>query len=142
MQDDDYIYKVLSVIGLIFVIWLALLVAPLINGGLVEIIQELPNSLNNPFKIQLCENSLKTVLAFSIIYILGIALYVTNKKNYRRGEEHGSAKWGNKREIDKRYRKKPDNDNKILTQNVAIGLDGKLHRRNLNVLVCGGSRSR
>ena len=29
--------------------------------------------------------------------------------------------------------------NKILTQNTAIGLDGRQHRRNLNVLVCGGS---
>ena len=30
-------------------------------------------------------------------------------------------------------------ENKILTQNVAIGLDGRKHRRNLNILVCGGS---
>ena len=29
--------------------------------------------------------------------------------------------------------------NKVLTQNVAIGLDGRKHRRNLNTLVCGGS---
>lgn len=29
--------------------------------------------------------------------------------------------------------------NKLLTQNVCIGLNGKKHRRNLNVLVCGGS---
>ena len=29
--------------------------------------------------------------------------------------------------------------NKLLTQHVAIGLDGRKHRRNLNVLVIGGS---
>ena len=29
--------------------------------------------------------------------------------------------------------------NKVLTQNTAIGPDGRQHRRNLNVLVCGGS---
>ena len=29
--------------------------------------------------------------------------------------------------------------NKLLTQNVRIGLDGRKHRRNLNILVCGGS---
>ena len=29
--------------------------------------------------------------------------------------------------------------NKILTKNVKIGLNGRKHRRNLNVLVCGGS---
>ena len=33
----------------------------------------------------------------------------------------------------------PAEDNKILTQNVKLGLNGKKHRRNLNVLVCGGS---
>ena len=34
---------------------------------------------------------------------------------------------------------KDKTENKLLTQNVAIGLDGRKHRRNLNVLVCGGS---
>ena len=37
------------------------------------------------------------------------------------------------------YANKDKTENKILTQNVAIGLDGRKHRRNLNVLVCGGS---
>ena len=59
------------------------------------------------------------------------------KKNYRRREEHGSAKWGIASVLNKKYRQKPFNDNKILTQNVAIGLNGKQHRRNLNVLICG-----
>ena len=39
----------------------------------------------------------------------------------------------------KKYANKDKTENKLLTQNVAIGLDGRKHRRNLNVLVCGGS---
>ena len=43
--------------------------------------------------------------------------------------------------INKKYMQRPIYNNKILTKNVKIGLNGKKHRRNLNVLVCGGSRS-
>src|SRR5699024_5008088 len=70
---------------------------------------------------------------------MAITLYISTKKNYRRREEHGSAKWGNATEINKKYKQTPIENNKILTQNVVIGLNGKKHRRNLNVLVCGGS---
>ena len=68
-----------------------------------------------------------------------ICLYYSTKRNYRRGEEHGSAKWGNPKEINRKYMQQPSSDNKLLTQQVRVGLDGRKHRRNLNVLVCGGS---
>ncbi len=54
-------------------------------------------------------------------------------------EEHGSAKWGNASAINKKYQDKNPSANKLLTQNVRIGLDGRKHRRNLNILCCGGS---
>ena len=68
-----------------------------------------------------------------------IGIYFSTRKNYRRREEHGSARWGNVRAIDKKYRQKPLSENKLMTQNVCIGLNAKKHRRNLNTLVCGGS---
>ena len=93
--------------------------------------------MENPFNLIWCENSIKTILIFICFYVLGISIYESTKKNYRRREEHGSAKWGIASVLNKKYRQKPFNDNKILTQNVAIGLNGKQHRRNLNVLICG-----
>ena len=42
-----------------------------------------------------CKNSLKTVLIFLCIYILGIGIYISSKRNYRRGKEYGSAILGN-----------------------------------------------
>ena len=84
-----------------------------------------------------CEKIIKTFHIFICFYVLGISIYESTKKNYRRREEHGSAKWGIASVLNKKYRQKPFNDNKILTQNVAIGLNGKQHRRNLNVLICG-----
>lgn len=61
------------------------------------------------------------------------------EENYRRGVEHGSAKWGDAASICKRYRDKRYTQNLILTQNFRMGLDCYKHKRNLNVLVVGGS---
>ena len=74
-----------------------------------------------------------------LCYGLGIGIYLSTDRNYRRREEHGSAKWGTAQAVRKKYADKKATANKILTQNVAIGLDGRRHRRNLNILVCGGS---
>ena len=120
-------------------IWFALLIAPYIETGIAEILLGAEDVFANPFNIKLCENSLRSVLIFLLIYGISIGIYISTKKNYRRGEEHGSAKWGNAESINKKYRQKPDSDNKLLTQRVRIGMNGKKHRRNLNVLVCGGS---
>ncbi len=62
-----------------------------------------------------------------------------HKTKLPQGEEHGSARWGNPKEVNRKYMQQPASDNKLLTQQVRVGLDGKKHRRNLNVLVCGGS---
>jgi type IV secretion system protein VirD4 len=138
MQDEKQIMKVLYLIGIIPVIWLALLLAPYTKGGLIEIIKNINIAISNPFKIVLVENSIRTILIFLLTYILTILVYESTRKNYRRREENGSAKWGEVNELNKKY-KQTNNYNKILTKNVSIGLNGKKHRRNVNVLVIGGS---
>lgn len=125
--------------GTIPVIWIALLLAPYVDGGLVALIRYGGAALNDPFHIVLCEDSLKAVLIFLTCYGLGIGIYLSTDRNYRRREEHGSAKWGVPGQVNQKYADKNITENKILTQNVAIGLDGRRHRRNLNILVCGGS---
>ena len=96
-------------------------------------------AMGNPFEIMVCEDSVKTVLIFLLAYAMGIGVYFSTRRNYRRREEHGSAKWGSAKAIDKKYRQSPPSENKLMTQNVRIGLNAKKHRRNLNTLVCGGS---
>lgn len=125
------------ILGIIPVVWLAILIAPYLNNGIVGIINNFSKIMESPFNLIWCENSIKTILIFICFYILGISIYEFTKKNYRRREEHGSAKWGIAGVLNKKYKQKPYCDNKILTQNVAIGLNGKQHRRNLNVLICG-----
>lgn len=129
----------LYALGLIPAVWLALLIAPSISGGLSEILEALPAAMNDPFQIVWCEDSVKTVLIFIAAYGLGIGIYLSSRRTYRRGEEHGSAKWGDPRAVNRKYRDKNPFQNRIFTQHVRMGLDGKKHRRTLNTLVCGGS---
>ena len=138
-DNDKRSAIILSLIGVVPVVWLALLIAPSVDGGLVEIVKNLSVSFDNPFNIVWCEDSLKTVLILLLCYCMGIGVYLSTQKNYRRREEHGSAKWGEAKAIDRKYRQKPQSENKLMTQNVCIGLNAKKHRRNLNTLVCGGS---
>ena len=138
-QNEQLQNKVLYFLGIIPTIWLALIIAPNLNNGLMSIITGFTESMNNPLNISWCENSIKSILIFLLIYIMIIVVYESTKKNYRRGEEHGSAKWGSASELNKKYMQKPENMNKILTKNVKLGLKGKQHKRNLNVLVVGGS---
>lgn len=138
-QDDRLTDVILSVVGIIPVVWLSLLIAPSVSGGLPEILPKLMTVFNEPFHIELCEDSFKTVLVLLLCYGFGLGIYFSTRRNYRRREEHGSAKWGNASAVNKKYRQSPKNANKLMTQNVSIGLNGKKHRRNLNTLVCGGS---
>lgn len=137
MKQDNRIYIILTIIGIIPIIWFAFLIAPLIDGGLIKIFDELPRALNNPFNITICENSAKTGLIFLLSYFIGIGAYFSTRKNYKKGKEHGSAKWGNIKSITKKYKQQPESENRILTQNVRLGLNAKKHRRNLNTLVIG-----
>ena len=138
-DNDKRSAIILSLVGVVPVVWLALLIAPSVDGGLVEIVKNLSVSIDNPFNIVWCEDSLKTVLILLLCYCMGIGVYLSTQKNYRRREEHGSAKWGEAKAIDRKYRQKRQSENKLMTQNVCIGLNAKKHRRNLNTLVCGGS---
>ena len=130
---------ILCLFGILPVVWLGLLIAPAAHGGLPEIVARFPAVMNDPFHIELCGDSLKTVLILLCAYGLTVSVILSSRHNYRRGEEHGSAKWGSARTVNRKYRAAAPEDNKIFTQNVRMGLDGRKHRRNLNTVVVGGS---
>lgn len=130
---------VLYCFGVIPVVWIALLTAPYIDGGLFEFVKGFGTAMGDPFHITLCEGTPKTILLMLAVYGFALAIYLSNDRNYRRREEHGSAKWGVPERVNKKYAEPEKTQNKILTQNVAIGFDGRKHRRNLNTLVIGGT---
>jgi len=137
-HDEKKTVLLLSLVFSLPVIYLALAAAPYLQQGLSGMLQGMLLALEKP-NLTLCKDSLKTVLLFLLLYILGIGIYFSMQKNYRRGAEHGSAKWGNPQTVNRKYMQKPPKQNRLLTQQVCIGLDGKKHRRNLNILVIGGS---
>jgi type IV secretion system protein VirD4 len=120
---------------------MAVLVADSAAPGrnLAELLEVLAEKLNHPFQIHLNGYTLKSVCICTLLYGMGIGIFYANQKNYRRGEEHGSARWGDVQKLCKRYRGMPYEENILLTQNFRMGLDCYKHRRNLNVLVVGGS---
>ena len=132
-------FLLLFCLGCIPVIWLAFLIAPYAGGSLVSLFENAEQILSCPFRIKWCEYTVRTVIVLLLFYAMAIGICYSTKRNYRRGEEHGSAKWGNAGQVNKKYCEKKKASNKLLTQNVRIGLDGKKHRRNLNTIVCGGS---
>lgn len=139
MRKDKQVELVFYFVGAVFIAWLSVLVAPCIHEGLFDAIIYLNEAMNSPFSFELCQDTLKCILVSESIYSFSYLAYYYNRKNYRRNEEYGSAKWANNKAVNKRYAEKDYYSNKILSQNVLIGLDGRRHRRNLNTLVIGGS---
>ena len=139
-ENQKTIYILLGILS-VFVIWLALMVAGCYeeNIKLFELLDRLTIAMNNPTHITLNEYSLKAVLIFLFLYAMGIGVYFSSRENRRPGEEHGSARWGNVKSVVRRYMDKDSYKNIILSQNMRLGLNAKKHRRNLNVLVVGGS---
>ena len=131
--------RVLAALGVLPVFWLGLKLAPSVHAGLPAVLGDFLKIFEQPFQIRLCEDSLGTVLILLLVYGICVACALTSGKNYRKREEHGSARWGNPSAICKTYRQQPYRDNKLMTRQVRIGLDARKHRRNLNTLVCGGS---
>lgn len=141
MRHDKFSQQniLLYCLGTIPVVWLALRIAPFMEDGLPGLIKNFGAAMSLPFHITLCGNSLKTILVLLLCYGIAIGIYLSTQRNYRRREEHGSAQWGSPVQVNRKYADKVPTRNKILTQNVSVGLDGRKHRRNLNTLVCGGS---
>jgi type IV secretion system protein VirD4 len=132
---------VLYLVFLPFVWWAAAITACAIapDKNFIQILETLSEKLEQPFFITYTPYTFKCILIFTAAYFLGIGIYESQKRNYRRGVEHGSAKWGNVSEICRRYCEKQYTQNLLLTQHFRMGLDGYKHKRNLNVLVVGGS---
>ena len=126
------------------VLWLAAILAYAYEDGMniFVLMGRFSQVIEYPFAIGWKPHTPKFMLISLICYAMGIGLYYTSRENRRPGEEYGSAKWGSPKQLCQKYmdHKNPDG-NVILTQNVMIGMDGHKHRRNLNILVVGGSGS-
>ena len=123
-------------IGIVPIVWLALLLAQSLGGGLPELLRNLTSALEQPTNIIWTDKSLPTILICLAAYGMAVLLYRTNRGRTHDGEEHGSAAWATPASVNAQFAQK---DSIPLTQHVRLGLDTHKHRRSLNVLVIGGS---
>ncbi len=137
-QDNGILPWVLLTIP---VLWMAAIMAYAYEDGMnvFDLMGRFIVLMERPFAIGWTPHTLKFLLAGLLLYGGGVALYLSTKENLRPGEEHGSARWGNARQICAKYQDRDPMKNTILTQNVRMGLNGKRHRRNLLQIVIGGS---
>lgn len=124
------------------VVYFAMVTASVYIPGenIFALLERISTMVRRPDLLRWTAYTPRFLLVFLLLYGGGVLLYYADHENRRPGEEYGSAKWGNARELNKRYADR-DGKNVILTKRVSIGLDGYKHRRNLNILVVGGSGS-
>ncbi len=124
------------------VVYFAMVTASVYIPGenIFALLERISTIVRRPDLLRWTAYTSRFLLVFLLLYGGGVLLYYADHENRRPGEEYGSAKWGNARELNKRYADR-DGKNVILTKRVSIGLDGYKHRRNLNILVVGGSGS-
>ena len=124
------------------VLWLSALLAYGYEDGMTafDLVGRVSALLERPFSIRWTPHTLKFMLTGLVIYAMSVGLYYTNRENRRPGEEYGSAKWGDPQALCRKYMDRENAKmNVILTMHVMIGMNGHKHRRNLNILVVGGS---
>lgn len=141
-QAGRYLWILWPVL-LVPVLWAALLAAQSVISGqsISQLLDRLNACMNNPFQIQWTAQSPRYMLSFGILYLICIGLYYSTRKKIRPGEEHGSAEWANPKQLCREYRDKTLSRNILLTRQFMLGIDSRKHKRNLNVLVIGGSGS-
>ena len=143
MRKDyrDKSHIILYIMIGLFTVYAALICAPYFDEGLPALISNYNEIFKEPFKIELCENSLSAVLSFMLAYICILSMFLSGSRKMRNGEEFGSASFITPSLIGKKYSDRDFLNNKILTKNTALSLDGRKIARNANVLICGGSGS-
>ena len=140
MKKDERIMRcALWAAGLLPVFWLAMAFAqPVQESSLSGRLEALSAALEAPFALVWTAECPRVCALFGLLYLAAAVAVEGTRPKLRPGVEHGSARWGDARELNARFAQR-GMENVLLTRNVRLGLDGRRHRRNLNVLVIGGS---
>jgi len=91
-------------------------------------------------------NSTDILMGVGVAALIKFVVYTKGKnvKKFRHGKEYGSARWGNKKDIEP-YMDEKFQNNILLTQTERLTMNGRpanpKYARNKNVLVIGGSGS-
>ena len=104
-------------------------------SGLLSACNEM---LAEPLPLAWSSQTPRFLLIFTGLYAVIALVASSEHRNTRPGEEHGSARWGSAKELNRRYRD-TQGPNLLMTRNFRIGVDGYKHKHNTNVLIVGGA---
>ena len=132
---------ILMAAGLLLVAWLALLIAPLVTEdvGLSGLLEGLNAAMAAPFSVRWVEKTPRLLFLLCGTYAVSVMAWAVSRRRLKPFEEYGSARWGDPKQVNRKYAGKGPLENILLTNSVRLGLDSHIHRRNLNVLIVGGS---
>ena len=99
MKDNRILRWCAVGLGLIAVIWVSVLLASTIGGGLPSMLPKLGEAFSHPLRLSWCERTPACMLILTAIYGFSLLIYHYTKPNYRRRVEHGSAEWGKRRKL-------------------------------------------
>ena len=112
-------------------------------NGIVFAINNFMNFDSYKIQIVFSADVMIPCLVAALAVFLGFMYYFSTKKNFMIGKEHGTARWGTKRDIAPFIDRKDLDNNIILSATEQLSLSPKmpnpLHNRNKNILVIGGS---
>ena len=139
-QGNQQSAIVLALMGSVVAIWFGLLIAPKIDDGLAAVLILVSEiGATGDYTVNWCEDSLKAVLFSLAVYGITVLVIFTDQKHYRRGEEHGSAEWGNIKRVCWKYARRKFEGTRLFTTGVRMKPNARFHGRNGHVVVCGGS---
>ena len=79
-REDNVSTNILFILLLIPVIWIALLVAPYIEGGIPNILKNVNTIIENPMQVNWCEDTVKCIFIFLLTYALGVGIIISTRK--------------------------------------------------------------
>ena len=132
---------ILMVAGLLLAAWLALLIAPLVTEdvGLSGLLEGLNAAMAQPFSVRWVDKTPKLLFLLCGTYAVSVMAWAASRRRVKPLEEYGSARWGDVKQVNRKYAGSDPAENILLTNSVRLGLDSHAHRRNLTVLIVGGS---
>lgn len=95
--------------------------------------------LKKPFGNYFSEYTLSAILFTLFLYALVMLMYYTSIRNYMPGQEYGTAKYANVKEVNQALKDKDKDYNRIFSQNVRMSMNTRYTKLNNNVLIIGGS---
>lgn len=141
MGGDKRTALLCAIVGFVIVTVLGLAIAPLVQPTLSQSLEKYAELQNAPLQLKIVPQTPKVLLVLWTVYAVAGAVMATSHKNTRSGEEHGSAKWGNAKEIGRKLIDKEFHKNRILSANINISVIGRKVLDSLNTFIFGGMGS-